>query len=87
MASPRSRVVKMLVPGKLTEHSKNFSLVLCVEKAPQQREYKDKANSEMKKYRVIVGIGEDGLRQDCVLFGEANEKTLDIAEGTCFGPH
>ena len=87
MASSRKRVVKTLVPGKLTEHSKNFGLVLCVEKPPQQREYKDKGSGAMRKYSVIVGIGEDGLRQDCVLFGEAAEKVPVISEGTCIGPY
>ena len=81
------RSCKALVPGKLTEHSKNFSLILCVENAPQRREYKDKATSVMKKYVAITGIGEDGLRQDCVLFGEAHDKMPDISEGSCFGAH
>ena len=87
MASPLRKAAKLLVPGKLNEHSKNFILVLRVEKVPDQREYKDKANAEVKKYCSVVGIGEDGVRQDCVFFGEAIEKTSDIAEGMCFGPH
>ena len=73
------RACKALLPGKLTEHSKNFSLVLCVENAPQRREYKDKATSVIKKYVAITGIGEDGLRQDCVLFGEAYDKMPNIS--------
>ena len=88
MASPyRPRVVKALVPGKLTERSKNFSMVLCVEKAPERREFEHKEKCEMHNYGVIVGIGEDGLRQDCVFFGEAFEKMPVIEPGACFGPH
>ena len=79
------RACKALLPGKLTEHSKNFSLVLCVENVPQRREYKDKATSVIKKYVAITGIGEDGLRQDCVLFGEAYDKMPNITQGSCLG--
>ena len=81
MASPRSRVVKQVVPGKLSELSKNFTMVLRVEKPPDLREFKDKVGSGSTKYCVIVGIGEDGLRQDCVFFGEAYEHLPEIAVG------
>ena len=56
------RSCKVLVPGKLMEDSTNFVLILCVESAPQWREYKDNFTFVMKKYVVITGIGEDGLR-------------------------
>ena len=87
MASPLRKAAKLLVPGKLNEHSKNFILVLRVEKVPDKREYKDKDNAQMKQYCSIVGIGGDGVRQDCVFFGESIEKTSDIAVGQCFGSH
>ena len=87
MASPIRKAARLLVPGKLNEHSKNFMLVLLVEKVPDKREYKDKDNAQVKQYLSIVGIGGDGVRQDCVFFGEAIEKMSDIAEGMCFGPH
>ncbi len=73
---------KELMPGKLTAHSKNTFLVLCVENPPLEREYKDKATSVSKKYVAITGIGEDGLRQDCVLFGDAVEKMPNISQGS-----
>ena len=87
MASPRSRVPKMVAPGKLSEQSKNFTFILLVEKAPEVKEFKDKVGSGFTKYCAIVGIGEDGLRQDCVFFGEANENLPEISVGVCFGPH
>ncbi len=79
------RSCKVLVPGKLMEDSTNFVLILCAESAPQWREYKDNFTFVMKKYVVITGIGEDGLRQDCVLFGEAHDKIPHITVGSCFG--
>ncbi len=73
---------KELMPGKLTAHSKKQNLVLCVENPPLEREYKDKATSVSKKYVAITGIGEDGLRQDCVLFGAAALKMPTISQGS-----
>ena len=81
MASPRGRPVKILAPGKLNELSKNFTLMLLVEKEPQKRSYKNKDGSD-KTYCAFHGIGEDGLRQDCVFFGEAYEKMPEIAQGS-----
>ena len=78
---------KPLQPGNLTEHSRNFKLVLCVENPPLSREYKDKKTSLIKKYVAITGIGGDGLRQDCVFFGEACEKMPNIKQGSCLGAH
>ena len=43
------RSCKVLVPGKLMEDSTNFVLILCVESAPQWREYKDNFTFVMKK--------------------------------------
>ena len=43
------RLCKVLVPGKLMENSTNFVLILCVESAPQWREYKDNFTFVMKK--------------------------------------
>ena len=82
---PVRRELKPLEPGKLTEHSRNFKLVLCVENPPLSREYKDKVTSVIKKYVAITGIGGDGLRHDCVLFGEAYEKMPNITQGSCLG--
>ncbi len=56
------RLCKVLVPGKLMEDSTNFVLIVCAESAPQWREYKDNFTFVMKKYVVITGVGEDGLR-------------------------
>ena len=77
---------KELMPGKLTAQSKKNILVLCVENPPLEREYKDKATSVSKQYASITGIGEDGLRQDCVLFGDAFMKMPKIVQGSwlCF---
>ena len=85
MASPRGRAPKMIVPGRLTEQSRHFSMVLLVEKV-ERKEFKEKSGSGLIQYCVIVGIGEDGRRQDCVCFGEANENLPDISVGACFGP-
>ena len=83
MASPRSRLTKPIFPGKLTEQSKHFSMVLCVEKV-DRREWS--AKDGPAQYCVIVGVGEDGHRQDCVFFGESNDNLPDnISVGTCFG--
>ena len=85
--APVRRARKALLPGKLTAHSKKISLVLCVENPPLSREYTDKATSVIKRYVAITGIGEDGLRQDCVLFGEAYDKMPNITQGSCLGVH
>ena len=53
-----------------------------MENPPLEREYKDKATSVSKKYASITGIGEDGLRQDCVLFGDAFLKMPKIEQGS-----
>ena len=87
MASPIRKAVRLLLPGNLNQHSKKIMLVLLVEKVTDKREYKDKDNAQMKQYCSIVGIGGDGVRQDCVFFGESIEKTSDIAVGQCFGSH
>ena len=84
---PVRREPKLLEPGNLTEHSRNFKLVLCVEKPPLSREFKDKKTSLIKKCVAITGIGGDGLRQDCVFFGEAYEKMPNITQGSCLGAH
>ena len=87
MASPRSRLVKILTPGRLNELSKNFTLILFVEIAPRERAYMNKEGSENKKYRAFHGIGEDGLRQDCVFFGEAYDTMPEIAQGSWLSPY
>lgn len=81
MASPRGRQVKMVSPGQLNERSKNFTLMLLVEKEPEKRSYKNKGGIE-KMYCAFHGVGEDGLRQDCVFFGEAYDNMPEIRQGS-----
>ena len=84
MASPRGRATKPMLPGKLTEQTKNFSMILLVEKVVR-REFREKSGTGVGQYCLIVGIGEDGHRQDCVCFGEAYENLADFSACACFG--
>ena len=81
MASPRGRQVKMVSPGQLNERSRNFTLMLLVEKEPEKRSYKNKGGIE-KMYCAFHGVGSDGHRQDCVFFGEAYDNMPEIRRGS-----